>query len=106
LRVALEVEVSVTRHIVSEKGDGNGTPPGIRISYAAISLILGVVLAAASLFGFIRSADIKNLETAMAAVDQRQNNDKQEMLRRLDRMETKIDHILEARSGRSSFQTP
>ncbi len=69
-------------HIRAERGDGNGTPPGVRLSYAAITVILTTLTLLVGLARAVRTADLSELngritraEAGTEAVDKRRQVD-------------------------------
>lgn len=80
-------------HLAIEHGDGNGRAPGIRVSWQALTVIVTVVGLVSGLVGWIRAGDIQSIEREIAAVDSARKSDKDELGRRLDRIEDGIDAI-------------
>lgn len=57
---------TMTKHIIAERSDGNGTPAGLRVSYAAMGVIFGGFNLSLALIlgvaGFVRTADIRSID--------------------------------------------
>jgi hypothetical protein len=56
-------------HCRVEAGDGNGTPPGLRLSWPAVAVGLTVLTALATTAGFVRANDIATVQYRLAHIE-------------------------------------
>jgi hypothetical protein len=71
----------MTKHLITERSDGNGTPAGIRISWAAAGVITAVILAISTLVGFIRTNDIRAIQSDIQSLRSEFYSFKEERMR-------------------------
>jgi hypothetical protein len=100
-------------HAKIEKSDGNGFPGGVRLSWAALSALIGTIGLVSAAVGVVRWADIRAIDLQVASasakaaeVEARREADvravrgeldvlRVEIRNRLDRMEIKMDRAIE-----------
>lgn len=94
----------MAQHIRTEKGDGNGTPAGIRISYSALMALLGLLGIVWTVAYAVRSEDMKQIarqfDSARAEttrIDTAREKDKAELMVELRRLGEKIDRLAESK---------
>jgi len=73
----------------------NISPAGLRISYSALAIIVTLVLGLGGIVGSIRMSDLGDIDRSIASVRAAQMTDVQRMERRLERIEDKLDRLVE-----------
>lgn len=89
-------------HIQSQRGDGNGTPPGIRVSYKALAIMIPIATLLIGGMQCVRNEDLSmiNARIAKAELDRCDGDllirqDLREVKENLRELNNKIDRLSE-----------
>lgn len=94
-------------HARIERGDGNGFPGGLRLSWPALSVMIGAVSLIGAGVGVVRWADLRSVDYQVSAaqakaveVDARREADRQEVRRELNDLRVEIRDRLNVLDGK------
>lgn len=87
-------------HVKFEKGDGNGNPACLRISWTALSVTIAAFVLVMGIVNGIRSSDMKSIQDQISLngvkienVDRARLEDKRSIEARLDRIQAGVEAI-------------
>jgi hypothetical protein len=90
----------MTNHVQFEKGDGNGNPSCLRISWTALSVMVAALSLLLIVFNGVRSSDMRVVQDQIALngvkienVDRARLEDKRSLEARLDRIQAGVEAI-------------
>lgn len=79
-------------HAQLEPGTG-GTPPGVRLSFAAITVLLTLVAFTAGALAFVRASDLEAVDLRVSQVEASRKESLEAIDARLKRIEYQLDAI-------------